>query len=104
MACEPKFPEDIPLDCALEIVRSIMAGGVPGDGSLAVKACWVVGSLIQKFGSPLVDDGVGTLNADSLETTERNLAYSETVAAIPPEVWAILIQILLRWLDGKLAK
>lgn len=101
MSCEPNFPDEIPFDCALEIVRAISSGGVPGDGSLAVKGLWVAGSLIKKFGPPA--DSV-TLSVDDVESCERNLAYAESVASIPPAVWMMLLNILLKWLEGKLSK
>lgn len=101
MACEPNFPDEIPFDCALEIVRSIAGGGVPGDGTLAVKGLWVAGAIVKKFGPPPEEV---TLAADDVQSCERNLAYAEDVASIPPAVWMMLLNILLKWLEGKLSR
>lgn len=104
--CAPKFDSTIPVDCVIEIVKSI-AGGGPRNGENITKALWVAGCVTTSLGlvgEPDVDLDAAGEASKLLATLEPADGSSIQAAAIPPEVWAILLQILLKWLSGNLQR
>lgn len=118
MSCEPKFEAEVPIQCAIDVVRALRNGDV-GNGKVAKQALWLAGCTIESLGMtdppavlPATFEAGGETHV--LDTAEQMAEFVDAhylsssdavleVEAIPPEVWAIIIQIavelLNRWLN-----
>lgn len=116
MTCERKFEATVPWGCIAEIIADVRGGGAK-PRVLASKAAWVLGCLLESLESVIDVPSVlaERSSQDLAEELEQRILGPDSVvegpggetietsaspaAAIPPEVWAMLLQLLLQLID-----
>lgn len=106
MPCEKKFTAEIPFDCVVEVYNDIRNGNVTVD--TAKKVIWIIGCSLESFNpdGPLIvgnNGGLEEATEVAQELSAKLLTMTENTPKgasfnIPPEVWIMLLEMILKLL------